>query len=351
MRDHNFSARREAQGYFFLDRALRRFHFFVISCGLRSINSTRPLHGEKTMASLTLDELESRCEMLQRRVLERAPNSILMASGGSSNNSMPPSQVSFMRSPPRRPSSSTAGASLVARGGSTPSGGNQAALPSSYLSSPSRQGPTSSSQGPSGCGISSLSVNVGGAALLAPSPFTPSDVSFAVSSLEREKARLEEQLRLVNIHLHAYRVMQQPPLRPASALDGTSGVVGVCSASTPRSTLLLGSPTRGSRYLPSAPPPTSSTSTILVSQSSLMPKSPSPSRNRSPPRHSPVTLGNGTTSYTGLGAASLPSPHTPPPGPTVPPTASLQTEQIYEELRLIRKAREEREAQRRNASH
>lgn len=128
-------------------------------------------------------------------------------------------------------------------------------------------------------------------------------MTYAVSQLEREKARLEEQLRLVNTHLAAYRALQAAPQRPAAAAPP-------------------------SRALPPSSPPPASASRVSPAGNrdmgrALSPRNAtlSPTRNRSPAR----------------AAASVAA------------SPSVQTEQIYEELRQIRRAREEREAQRRAA--
>jgi hypothetical protein len=121
-----------------------------------------------------------------------------------------------------------------------------------------------------------------------------SDVSFALTSLEREKARLEEQLRLVNTHIAAYRQLEGRP-RAAAVMPPNGNSMRHSSALASRAD--VSGPV-------SPPPPRRETGTV----------SPSRRGGRSPPR------------------------------------GSIQTEQIYEELRQIRRAREEREAQRRAAA-
>ena len=221
--------------------------------------------------SLSLEELESRCDSLQRRVAERTPV-------GHAN-----------RSPPRPSRYAPSAGALNSSSSARPPSPRGAAAPVSPVP-PLRQH----------SGASPRRGHDDGTVLL-----SGSDISFAVSSLEREKTRLEEQLRLVNLHLAAYRHVQQQGQR------GTQAALQLNNHSA-RS--------EASGAMPSHPGSAGSTTPRYAHDSSATQNPPaSPSRRRSPPRG------------------------------RSPPRASIQTEQIYEELRQIRRAREEREAQRRAA--
>jgi len=196
--------------------------------------------------TVSLEELEARCDLLQRRVLER--------SGAAAAQSV-------ARSPPR-----ASPAFIGATAGTTVPAGSS---PSAIAASPS----------------------------VVASALSPADVRAAVSHLEREKARLENELRLVNTHLAAYHSLglAVPAAAPLGGVRALSPRSSVASAMSPV-------------------PPHSVTS---------------PMRHRSPARtgggltrHSPSRVGGG----------------------------NVAAEQIYEELRQIRRAREEREAQRRAAA-
>ena len=207
------------------------------------------------MSSMTLEELENRCEMLQRRVQERTPRG--------ANRSPPRPRGGFDRSA----NMSSPGRSVVMH--------RDAAEQLSPRNEVSRA--------PAG----------------APTGLSKSDVSFALSSLERERARLEEQLRLVDIHIAAYHQLEG---RPAAAQPPAAGPA---VSHYPRADHDVSS----ASHAPVSPPPPRRSGANV-----------SPTRPRSPPRG------------------------------RSPPRASIQTEQIYEELRQIRRAREEREAQRRAAA-
>lgn len=138
-----------------------------------------------------------------------------------------------------------------------------------------------------------------------PASLSPQDIATAVASLEREKYRLEEQLRLVNTHLAAYRIVQQTsshqPRRPevVSQSDAAhrSPILAVQAPTSPSSVSQV--VTRFTPHVEAVNP--------------LPPLKGSAEGSNSPPR---------------------------------PPSATSQTEHIYEELRQIRKMREEREAAR-----
>lgn len=133
---------------------------------------------------------------------------------------------------------------------------------------------------------------------------TPQDVATAVASLEREKYRLEEQLRLVNMHLAAYRVVQQSQQQPQRRHEG-SYESNSAQRSPPPSTSHAASPQPPmTTYAHNSPP-----SAIQPVRASL-------------------DIGRPATS------------------PSRPSSATSQTEHIYEELRQIRKMREDREAAR-----
>jgi hypothetical protein len=215
---------------------------------------------------MTLEELESRCDDLQRRVAERTP-------GHAS------------RSPPRPHSRYNATSASSAR----PQSPNR----SHYDAAPTM------SPRPADTSVNNSSATVSGQGM------SFSDTAFAVNSLEREKSRLEEQLRLVNLHLAAYRQLQDrggaPPAATRDAGQTASSVLWQQHQAA----------SNASRHV--TPRATTGTTSAPVASTS------SPTRRRSPPRQ------------------------------RSPPRASVQTEQIYEELRQIRRAREEREAQRRAA--
>jgi hypothetical protein len=129
---------------------------------------------------------------------------------------------------------------------------------------------------------------------------SPHDVAVAIGQLEREQFRLQEQLTLVQHSLEAYRVVQQ-------LYDS-----GNISAAAPAAA----SPKRSERQ-PSPVPP-------RIEHGSA-----TPSISPIPSQRADYRADAGSTAKVTRNSSEL------------------QTEQIYEELRLIRKAREEREAQRR----
>jgi hypothetical protein len=138
------------------------------------------------------------------------------------------------------------------------------------------------------------------------------EISATITQLERDKARLQEQLSMTETHLRAYKQLQQIMIQNPQG----SSAQGRTSANAERPV----APTQSAgNYAPHQTAQAGPTSPRRVTGGS-----PSPTRAISPRRQ-----------YTPLTA----------PSPSA--SATLQTEQIYDELRQIRKAREEREAQRR----
>lgn len=218
-------------------------------------------------SGVSLEELEARCDMLQRRVLDRAP------------------PTAATRSPPRPTHHS-------------PASQQPSLAPGTALASPPRSAaPPALPSGPS-----------------------PTDIATAVAALEREKARLENELRVVNTHLQMYAMMR-------GARNANAGV----NVSPPPAPIMA---------------PTTSSHTQLSSTYGGTTQRPitSPVRHRSPGRSSGAAM----PSSPSRGATLQ---RTPVPAPSAGATAgNIAAEQIYEELRQIRRAREEREAQRRAAA-
>jgi hypothetical protein len=213
--------------------------------------------------TMSLEELESRCDSLQRRVAERTPTPSTNGGGGA-------------RRSPQRPSRFPAGYERA----SSPPAARARHLDVSGPVSPHPVRGRDQLDAPQQPGLSA------------------SDIGFAVSALEREKSKLEEQLRLVNLHLAAYRQLQDRPAAMSTNSNATpSSALWQAHVASGRPAAMTPTPTQMQR--PSSAAPVTTTS---------------PTRRRSPPR------------------------------------ATVQTEQIYEELRQIRRAREEREAQRRAAA-
>ena len=221
--------------------------------------------------SLSLEDLEARCDMLQRRVNERSGHSVTS-------------------SPPRPANSSGLAYSPAAsRTVSSPIASARMAQATAANNGTSRPQPVNSDH-----------------------PLNFHDISTALSQLERERTRLQEQLAQTDTHIRAYRqlqqIMVQNPNAVTAAAQNTTSASYQAPANRNLDTSNISSSSMGS---PRRAAPVSAAS-------------PSPTRHVSPRR--------------GM-ASSNPS--------VQPSAATLQTEQIYEELRQIRKAREEREAQRR----
>jgi hypothetical protein len=192
----------------------------------------------------SLEELEARCEALSRRVVERPARSPL-------RHGTRPTEVAITANPP-----------------------------SAYQ----EQSITDSSQ------------------------LNPQDIATAVASLEREKYRLEEQLKLVNCHLVAYRIVQQSSNHQPQAIRRQIEAPQFEAAQAAQRSPITVSPPMPQpvqRY-PHASEASNSTPALVRAPVELQ-------QSTSPPR---------------------------------PPSAPSQTEHIYEELRQIRKMREEREAAR-----
>ena len=167
-------------------------------------------------------------------------------------------------------------------------------------------------------------------------PPQPHEIAFAVQRLEQDKARLEGELRLVNAHLATYRYLMKLPAPLPSALDAAAA-----SAASRDSARFLSTAT-ASAALGVRPKP---------SERDLMLATASTGALRSPPRtagrelHSPAHRGGATSSAAAAAGERSGSRGGSAGGAVVP--SALPNDQIAEELRRIRRAREERESQRR----
>jgi len=221
------------------------------------------------MSRLALEQLEARCDQLQRRIGDK------------------------QHSPSRKP------------GGSLSPTRGRLTTTASFAGAASTNRASSLAGGSSG--------SSGGASL-------PShEMAWALQKLERDKARLEEELRLVNLNIAAFRQLMQLPLAAPKPPSSTEERLLTASSAT---VALGGAPAKA------APIPRERATQVLSSALT------SPARARSPPALAAAARLEPTARSTPAAAASV-----------VP--ASLPNDQIAEELRRIRRAREEREAQRR----
>lgn len=253
------------------------------------------------MSRLALEELEARCDQLQRRM----PSSI-------SNSNNP---VSGKTSSPAR--GGRAGSAPIAS--STSSALSQMQTSAALAAAPSV---------------------LSGATVLPPQPY---EISQAVQHLEKEKQRLEAELKLVNTHLQTYRYLMRMPTPLPSASTGlvgaphrsttptTSSMSAAPVASTTHSSVtFLDSPRRPDRALHSPAyraAATTATSAAANAAASFTPAS-----------------GGAALSFAATPSSSLSS--TAGSHDLMAPSA-MGNDQIADELRKIRRAREEREAQRR----
>lgn len=237
-------------------------------------------------ANMSLEELEARCETLQRRVQDRG------------------TAGSAMRSPPRPYSGAARASSPVRLRGSTPPSGFSAA---SAVAPPLSPPP-----------VRALPTQ---AAATVDEVLSPSEVARAIQALEAERGRLEDQLLQIRTHLRAYRQLQSVQYQQAAP-----AAMQLFTNPYLQPTLAASTPATAAHDVRSEDPlPTHANRSAHLS----------PTRHRSP-RHTPA---QGTT--TTLETSSAVGGRTSAP--------SLKTEEIYRELDAIRKAREEREAQRRVA--
>jgi hypothetical protein len=245
------------------------------------------------MSRLALDELEARCDQLQRR----------MATSASSDS---------RRASPVRSGRSTPTLTTVAMSNALPANGG------------------------------------GGASHILPPQ--PHEIAFAVQQLEKEKQRLEEQLRAVNTHLQTYRyLMKMPsPLPSAAALDNATAATALggragSNSNNSGGVTFMRSPQRSERTLHS-PAYNATTGAGAGGNSAAVAAAMT------------MTPALGTAlSFTPAGAAGASTVRGGGGGGGGDPNASsssivpsaMGNDQIADELRRIRRAREEREAQRR----